>query len=43
MILDAMLDHRAVFLLAVTAVLVVVAGIAWLWRRARPASRKRER
>jgi hypothetical protein len=38
MILDAMLDHRAAFLLGVTVVLGVAAGIVWLWRRARGRS-----
>lgn len=38
MILDAMLDGRAAFLVAVTAVLGVVAAAVWLWRRARGRS-----
>ena len=43
MILDAMLDHRAAFLLGVTVVLGVVAGAVWLWRRARGRSGTRNR
>ena len=43
MILDAMLDDRAAFLLAVTAILGVVAGVVWLWRRARGRSGTRNR
>ena len=35
MILDAMLDDRAAFLIVLTVVLGVVAGAVWLWRRAR--------
>lgn len=42
-ILDAMLDDRAVFLFAVTAVLAVVAGVIWVWRRARGRSGRTDR
>ncbi len=42
MILEAMLDHRAWFLFAVTAVPGIAAVGVWAWRRARGRSDTRD-